>query len=242
MLRRVFIAIVALVVLLGVTFPAYAHHHKHRHHHKHHHLSSSHHSGHSGGHHGDSSDDSSSDSSGGDNSSSDSSDSSASQTTDGTTTGGDTSTDMTADNTASGAVPAATGAEKLATFKITGFGKIDNTPRNSTTISFHCIHQEAGGTGTWTDPLTAATPGHAGSTENPKCTKFYVPGIHRYVVIEDSGATKFSQPHLDIWSGTTDNVEDCESKITKTEQIIVNPGPNHPVKAGPIATGSGCNI
>lgn len=138
--------------------------------------------------------------------------------------------------------PAVAGSEKLATFRITGFGKKDNTPRNSTTISFHCIHQEAGGTGTFSDPLTAATPGHAGSTENQKCTKFYIPGIKRYVVIEDSGASKFSQPHLDVWSGTTDNVEDCEGKITKTEQIIENPGPDHPVNPGPIATDGGCNI
>ena len=139
--------------------------------------------------------------------------------------------------------PAVSGPEKLATFRITGFGAKDNTPPGSTTISMPVIHKQAGGTGTFTDPLTAATPGHAGNgTENPKGTKFYIPSIQRYVIIEDSGASKFSQPHLDIWSGTTSNVETCESKITKTEQIIENPGPNHPVKAGPIATENGCNI
>jgi LysM repeat protein len=143
---------------------------------------------------------------------------------------------------AGGAAPVS-GAEKMVTFRITGFGKIDNTPPGSTTISMPVIHQEAGGTGTWADPLTAATPGHAGSgTESPKGEKFYVPSISRYVIVEDSGASKFSQPHLDIWSGTTSNVETCESQITTTEQIIENPGPDHPVKAGPISSDSGCNV
>lgn len=128
------------------------------------------------------------------------------------------------------------------TFRITGFGKIDNSPPGSTEISQGVIHTQAGGTGTFSDALTAASPGSAGSTEFPKGTKFYVPHISRYVIIEDSGASKFDQPHLDIWSGTTDNVEDCESKITGTFEVIKNPKAGYPVKAGPIATGSGCNI
>lgn len=240
MVRRLFVAAVVLVALLGVTFPAYAHHHHHHHRKHHHHHSSNDSGGKSSGHKSSSDNDSSGDTSDSSNDSSSSSDGSTSQAAGGTS--GDTSGDSSTAMPAAGAAPAATGSEKLVTFKITGFGKIDNTPRNSTTISFHCIHQEAGGTGTFADPLSAATPGHAGSTENPKCTKFYVPGIQRYVIIEDSGATKFSQPHLDIWSGTTSNVEDCEGKITKTEQIIENPSPGHPVKAGPIATEGGCNI
>lgn len=135
-----------------------------------------------------------------------------------------------------------TGSEQRVTFRITGFGKKDNTPAGSTTISQGVIHAEAGGSGSFADPLTAASPGSAGSTESPKGMRFYVPHIARYVIIEDSGASKFSQPHLDIWSGTTDNVEDCEGKITGTFQVIRNPKAGYPVKVGPIATGSGCNI
>lgn len=165
--------------------------------------------------------------------------------------GSDDSTDTTAPDpgvpSAAGGVVATgtaplTGAEQRVTFRITGFGKKDNTPPGSTTISQPVIHSQAGGSGTFQDPLTAASPGSAGSTESPKGAKFYVPSISRYVIIEDSGASKFSQPHLDIWSGTTDNVEDCEGKITGTVQVIRNPKAGYPVKAGPIATGSGCNI
>lgn len=176
---------------------------------------------------------------------SDSSDESSDDNTDSGTsdTGTDTTTPVTGSGAVAGApVPTPTGAEQRQTFRITGFGKKDNTPPGSTTISQGVIHSQAGGTGTAADPLTAASPGSAGSTESPKGTRFYVPHISRYVIVEDSGASKFSQPHLDIWSGTTDNVEDCEGKITGTFEVIRNPKPNYPVKAGPIATGSGCNL
>lgn len=136
----------------------------------------------------------------------------------------------------------ATAGEQTVTMMITGYAKIDNSPAGSTAISMPVIHHQAGGTGTFDDPLTAASPGHAGSTEFPAGTKFYVAEIHRYVIIEDSGATKYNLPHLDIWNGTADNALTCEDKITGKFPVIENPAPGHPVTAGPIATGTGCNI
>lgn len=149
----------------------------------------------------------------------------------------------TAPHTAPATPPAtATGAEQTVVMRITGYSKIDNTPAGSKEISMPVIHSEAGGTGAFDDPLTAASPGHAPNTETPRGTKFYLAHIHRYVIIEDSGATKTSLPHLDVYTGDADNALTCENKITGEFPVVVNPGPNHPVIAGPIAIGSGCDL
>lgn len=246
MLRRVFIAIVALVVLLGVTFPAYAHHHKHRHHHKHHHSSSSHHSGHSGhsgGHHGDSSDDSSSDSSGGDNSSSDSSDSSASQTTDGATTGGDTSTDMAADNTASGTP--ATGAQQTMQVETTAYSFGDNQGGSNAKISAGVIHKEAAGDGSFQNPITLAVPGSGGKgMQTPKGTRVYFQKYRMYGIVEDSGATPKKLRRFDIWSDGRGNssASACMDELTGTSTAILNPPAGLPVTyKGPRSDSKGCH-
>lgn len=148
-----------------------------------------------------------------------------------------------APNAAPATSPAtATGAERTEMFKITGYGGPDNNPSGTAIISMPVLHREAGGTGTFEDPVTAASPGRAPNTETPRGTKFYVPHIHRYVIVEDSGATKFDIQHLDIWNGLAKNAETCESKITGTFPVIVNPQPGHPVTPGDIATGTGCNI
>jgi hypothetical protein len=106
------------------------------------------------------------------------------------------------------------------------------------------IHKTAGGTGSFADPITAATPGHAGSTESPKGARFYIPKVHRYVIVEDSGASKFSQPHLDVWNGTASGsiTNKCESDMTGTFPIIKNPPAGELVHAGPLADATGCHF
>jgi hypothetical protein len=154
------------------------------------------------------------------------------------------SADTTTGQAAAAGGTVRSGAAQTITAELTGFAAADNNPAGSTTISQGVIHQQAGGTGTFQDPLTAASPGSAGSTESPKGTRFYLPSVHRYVIIEDSGATKMSHLHLDVWNGTgSKSVTDkCESDMTGTFQIIRNPAAGLVVHPGPLADSSGCHF
>jgi hypothetical protein len=154
------------------------------------------------------------------------------------------SADTTTGQAAAAGGTVRSGAAQTITAELTGFAAADNNPAGSTTISQGVIHQQAGGTGTFQDPLTAASPGSAGSTESPKGTRFYLPSVHRYVIVEDSGATKMSQLHLDVWNGTgSKSVTDkCESDMTGTFQIIRNPAAGLVVHPGPLADSSGCHF
>ena len=56
------------------------------------------------------------------------------------------------------------------------------------------LHKQAGGTGTFADPITVAVPGHQGDMDWQPGTKFYLPSVQRYVMVEDSGAAKPPPP------------------------------------------------
>lgn len=154
-------------------------------------------------------------------------------------TGGDTggAAAQTTDN-------AATGDSQTIMIQLTGYGFADNTPANSKTISMPVIHQEAGGTGTFADPITFASPGHAGSTEFPKGQIVYFPSLKRYGISEDSGATKMSIMHIDIYTGDGPKsvTDKCESNLTGKTSVIVNPPDGEPVTPGPLSDENGCNF
>ena len=111
------------------------------------------------------------------------------------------------------------------------------------------LHQQAGGTGTFVDPITVAVPGHAGHMDWPPGTKFYLPTVQRYVIVEDSGAAKpptGADTHLDMWidgrDGTKQTSDDCASQFTGYVPAQLNPPNNLPVRPGPIDAGGTCNI
>lgn len=249
-MRRLFVVLVAIVALCGLTWPVMAHSHHHKHHHKHHHHSSQsfeprhHHKKGGGG-----SDDVISGSSG---SSGDTSSSSSSEASTGTTADGTTPTPVVPSATdgtmtmAPAAGVVATGTQQGVNVELTGYSFQDNQGSNNATISQPVIHQKAGGTGTFTDPVTAASPGSAGSTEIPKGTKFYSSKLGRYLIVEDSGATKESTTHLDVWvggqGGTKSGTDACESAFTGKSSVIKNPPPGLPVTPGPIYANGQCNL
>lgn len=72
--------------------------------------------------------------------------------------------------------PAATTHQAFVTF----YGWYDNTPP-SAAIAYPVIHQTAGGTGTWSDPITYASD----TSETPAGTKIYVPRVQKYFIMED---------------------------------------------------------
>ncbi|MEY9854498.1 hypothetical protein ABH935_000095 [Catenulispora sp. GAS73] len=142
---------------------------------------------------------------------------------------------------------------------LTFYGWWDNTPPGGV-ISYPQIHQTAGGTGTYSDPITFATD----SSEQPPGTIVYVPRVGKYFIMEDSceecsadwtGHGPNGGPnlrHLDLWlggqGGNAFKAIECEDALTdynsdgtpSMEPVIVNPPSNETVTSEPIFnTGTG---
>ncbi len=154
----------------------------------------------------------------------------------------------------------ATGSEVRFTAYTTGYGWPDNTPKGSASISQRVLHSLAGGVGTYSDPITLAV-GHSITGGNDTLdylagTKFYIPTLRKYFIVEDTcgdGSSPQSgpchtghngYPWLDIWVGgnATNESEtlNCENTITDTHLVIKNPASNYAVVAGDVA--SGCTL
>lgn len=133
------------------------------------------------------------------------------------------------------------GAAQTIQIQLTGYGAPDNTPPGSKTISMPVIHSQAGGTCTWADPVTFASPGSAGSTEFPKGERVYFPKLRCVGISEDSGATKESIKHIDIYTGDGPRsvTDECESSLTGPTTVEVNPPRTVAVTAGPLSDASG---
>jgi hypothetical protein len=147
--------------------------------------------------------------------------------------------------------PAAAPAPDTKTLRIwlSGYSWQDNTPPGSAEVGEPVLHQVAGGQGTFADPITVAVPGHQGAMAWSPGTKFYLPTVQRYVIVEDSGAApqpSGTQTHLDMWIGgqgaTKSATDDCEDALTGRVPAQLNPSATMPVIAGPIWSDGKCNI
>lgn len=132
---------------------------------------------------------------------------------------------------------------------LTGYSWQDNTPPGSSVVSHPMVHTTAGGTGTYADPITVAVAGDRDHMSDPPGTRFYLPTVRRYVIVEDSGASAIppgDDTHLDMWidgrEATKDVTDDCETRITGWRvPAEINPPPNYPVTRGPIFAHHSCN-
>ena len=148
--------------------------------------------------------------------------------------------------------PAASAATTDQSF-VTFYGWWDNTPPGGD-ISYPEIHQTAGGTGTYSDPITYAS--YTG--EFPAGTIIYVPRVQKYFIMEDSceecqadwtGKGPDGGPnlrHVDLWlggqGGNAMAAIDCEDALTHSnadgtptlEPIIVGPPSNETVSSAPL--------
>lgn len=141
----------------------------------------------------------------------------------------------------------------------TGYGWPDNTPPGGA-IAYPIIHQTAGGTGTYTDPITLATGYSIINGKNildyATSTRFYLPALHRYFIVEDlcgDGATPqngpchtgyLGNPWLDLWVGgngtATSSIYACENTITNLHTVIQNPSANYIATSSPIFFNGKC--
>ncbi|WP_348540682.1 hypothetical protein [Sulfitobacter sp. R18_1] len=138
---------------------------------------------------------------------------------------------------------------------LTGYSYWDNTPPGSAAISHPIIHSRASGTGTYDNPVTIAVGhqkvGRKHTLDFPAGTRFYLPSLKKYAIVEDTcgdgnapqngpcHSGRDGHPWLDIYvdgsrmsSGQADM---CMRSITGMVEFIPNPGPNYPVIAGPVS-------
>lgn len=160
-------------------------------------------------------------------------------------------------NAACGGPPVAAPGETLVpdTF-ITAYSWYDNTPPGSATISNPVLHDLAGGTGTYEDPVTIAV-GHSRETgksvlDVPAGTRIYLPDVRRYFIVEDAcgdgpnpelgpchaGMEDHGDASLwiDMWIGgegeSKSFVADCALKVTGVRTAVFNPGDHYAVASG----------
>ncbi len=141
--------------------------------------------------------------------------------------------------------------------EITWYGAFDDDPPGSVAIDRPdsckaCIHKTAGGTGTWADPLTFASPISAdGKSAYAYGDRIYVGTIggitvNKYFIREDSCAVSWTAPngcgaatHVDLYMGNPSGTKDvltCEDALTPDglAPIVVNPAPDLPVDPAPL--------
>ena len=130
---------------------------------------------------------------------------------------------------------------------VTFYGAADNDPPGSTEIAHpNDRHQEAGGTGTYADPLSLAADPRA----IPVGTRVYYPPLRKYFVMEDDCAQCITdwrssrRPHIDLWTGDFQGsaLLACENALTPDGLVAVevNPPPGRPVDPRPLFNGRGC--
>lgn len=146
---------------------------------------------------------------------------------------------------------------------ITGYTYWDNTPPGSADISNPVLHQKAGGTGTYDDPITVAV-GHSiikgeDILDYPEGTKFYIPNLRRYFIVEDTcgdgdtpqngpchkGFPKNTTTWLDVWidggSGSRSSSNSCAEAITGSHLVIKNPASVYAVISGSVFGSGACS-
>jgi hypothetical protein len=131
--------------------------------------------------------------------------------------------------------------------EITFYSAYDNDPPGSRAIAHpNARHSQAGGTGTYADPLTLASD----TREIALGTIVYVPFVKKYFVMEDDCAQCISDwgsgkiPHLDLFmpNGNDDNVTACQEKLTPGGRVTVelNPPAGRAVSSNPLYSGGRC--
>jgi hypothetical protein len=131
--------------------------------------------------------------------------------------------------------------------EMTFYGWPDNSPPGNAIAypmngGYPTIHDAAGGTGTYADPITFATD----AAEFPPGTILYAAVIEKYLIMEDdctecdsdwSGSMTW---HIDVWmnsnaAASANAVEACEDQWTQSSTMVeVSPPPGLPVTTLPL--------
>lgn len=164
-------------------------------------------------------------------------------------------------------VPQPTSNEVFIKAYTTAYTYWDNTPPGSADISHPILHSKAGGTGTYANPITLAV-GHSiisgkDILDYPAGTKFYIPNVRRYFIVEDTcgdggspqngpchkgyplGTTTWVDMWIDGQSGSSSAANSCAENLTDgngvAHTIIKNPASNYVVVSGPVFQNGSCS-
>lgn len=116
---------------------------------------------------------------------------------------------------------------------LTGYSWHDNTPAGSAVISNPVIHQEAGGIGTYEDPITLAVGKNDLKSTLPYGRIVYIESLQLYAIVEDycSGCTS---GWIDLWvdgrNKNKDFVDKYMRSITGDTRLFLDPPSDLPVK------------
>jgi hypothetical protein len=127
-------------------------------------------------------------------------------------------------------------AATTSTMYLTGYSVYDNDPPGSKDIAYPRPdvpgnHLYAGGSGSFSNPVTLAVGLVNGVPQFKPGTKLYIPIIQKYVRVEDSCADcgKGYNGHkwIDVWvngeTSTSASADACMNKITGLHKVVVNP-------------------
>ncbi len=110
---------------------------------------------------------------------------------------------------------------------LTFYGFPDNDPPGNI-ISYPKIHQVAGGTGTYEDPITVAIVTTDNGGNWAPGTLMYVPYLKKYLIVEDECATCVPD-QIDVWMNSDSNfpseVLQCQKTWTPKEPVEVEINP-----------------
>lgn len=132
---------------------------------------------------------------------------------------------------------------------ITFYGARDNCPPGGD-IAYPIIHQQAGGTGNFSDPITFAGDSKAFQPG----TKLYVKFLKKYFLMEDECEEcekdwKKKKYHIDLWIGPDELVNGslligCEVALTPdgNSEVIVNPSDDLEVDYTPLFADGHCIV
>jgi len=123
--------------------------------------------------------------------------------------------------------------------KITFYGWPDNDPPGAAIAYPTATQPQAGGTGTYADPITAAVS--ANNPLFPVHSIIYISELQKYVIVNDECAT-CSEGWIDIWVGGTASNSSAvlaqEDALTGNDtalhSVILNPDANLPVDTTPL--------
>jgi 3D (Asp-Asp-Asp) domain-containing protein len=131
--------------------------------------------------------------------------------------------------------------------EVTQYGWDDNSPPGNAiaypaSAGYPTLHDAAGGTGTYADPITFASD----KDEYPPGTILYVPFLEKYVIMEDDCGgcntdwTTSMKRHIDVWMNsngteTASALFACEDTWTMSAtNVVESPPPNLLVTTPPL--------
>ncbi|KAI1429598.1 hypothetical protein F5Y12DRAFT_727050 [Xylaria sp. FL1777] len=140
----------------------------------------------------------------------------------------------------------ATACSVTGNVKTTFYGVPDNDPAGSDAIAYSCSSRgfHAGGTGTYSDPVTFASKD---GSVYAQCEIVYAPYLKKYIRHEDICGACSTAQWIDVFTGNSQNGGNaqinCEDALTPdaVQSVIRSPATNLAVDTTPLWSSGTCN-